>query len=54
MPTYDYVCEKCGKGFTVVEPMSAHGRRAPACPTCKSRDTRQVPSAFYAKTIKKS
>jgi putative FmdB family regulatory protein len=54
MPTYQYVCEKCGKRFTVVEAMSAHGGRAPACPKCRSRSTRQVLTAFYVKTIKKS
>jgi len=54
MPTYEYVCDKCGKGFTVVEAMRAHGGRAPACPRCRSRSTRRVLAAFYAKTIKKS
>jgi putative FmdB family regulatory protein len=54
MPTYDYKCEKCGKRFTVVQRMSEHSGRSPACPKCKSRSTRQVPSAFYAKTAKKS
>ena len=54
MPTYDYRCDKCGKRFTVVQRISEHSGRAPACPKCKSRGTRQLPSAFYAKTIKKS
>jgi putative FmdB family regulatory protein len=54
VPTYEYVCDKCRKGFSVVEAMRAHARRAPACPRCKSRNTRQVLAAFYAKTIKKS
>ena len=54
MPTYEYVCDKCGKEFTVVEGMQAHRGTPPACPTCKSKSTRQVMSAFYANTIKKS
>ncbi len=54
MPTYAYVCDKCRKRFTVVEPMRSHSGRAPACPHCKSRSTRQVLAAFYAKTIRKS
>lgn len=54
MATYDYVCDKCRKRFTVVQTMSAHSGRAPACPKCKSRGTRQVLSAFFAKTTKKS
>jgi putative FmdB family regulatory protein len=54
VPTYEYVCDKCRKRFTVAEPMSRHSSRAPACPGCKSRNTRQVLSAFYAKTVRKS
>lgn len=54
MPTYEYQCEKCRKRFSIVERISAHSGRSPACPKCKSRATRQVPAAFYAKTIKKS
>ena len=54
MPTYDYQCEKCGKRFTVVQRISEHTGRSPACPKCKSRSTRQRPAAFFAKTAKKS
>ena len=54
MPTYDSRCDKCGKRFVVVQRISEHTGRAPACPKCKSRSTRQLPSAFYAKTVKKS
>lgn len=54
MPTYEYRCDKCRKTFQVIAPISAHTRRAPACPSCKSKATRQVLGAFYAKTVKKS
>lgn len=54
MPNYDYQCQKCRKRFSVVERISEHEGRSPACPKCKSRSTRQVLSAFYAKTVKKS
>lgn len=54
MPSYDYQCEKCRKRFSVVQRISEHTGRAPACPKCKSRRTRQVLSTFYAKTVKKS
>jgi hypothetical protein len=37
-----------------VQAMSAHPERAPVCPKCRSRSTRQVLTAFYPKTIKKS
>jgi len=54
MPTYEYSCEQCGKKFSVSERISAHTGRAPACPKCRSRRTRQRMPAFYAKTVKKS
>jgi putative FmdB family regulatory protein len=54
MPTYEYECEACGKTFAVIEHMSKHTGRAPACPHCKSKQTRQVTSGFYAKTVRKS
>ncbi|HVO35953.1 MAG TPA: zinc ribbon domain-containing protein [Gemmatimonadales bacterium] len=54
MPTYDYRCEKCSKRFVVVQRISEHSGRSPVCPKCKSRSTRQLPSAFFVKTVKKS
>jgi putative FmdB family regulatory protein len=54
MPGYDYQCQKCRKRFTVTERISEHQGQTPACPKCHSRSTRQVMSAFYAKTVKKS
>jgi putative FmdB family regulatory protein len=54
MPTYEYRCDKCGKRFSVVQRISEHTSRAPACPKCRSRATRQLPAAFYPKTVKKS
>ena len=54
MPTYEYRCAKCGKRFSRLESISAHGRRHPGCPKCKSAKVTQVFSAFYAKTVKKS
>lgn len=54
MATYEYRCDRCHKRFTVVQAISAHGRRTPACPKCRSRSTRQLLSTFYAKTVKKS
>jgi putative FmdB family regulatory protein len=54
MPTYEYECRDCRRPFTVIEPIAKHTSRPPACPRCKSKHTRQVTSAFYAKTIRKS
>jgi putative FmdB family regulatory protein len=54
MPTYEYQCEKCRKRFTVIQRISEHTGRSPACPKCRSRSTRQRPATFFAKTVKKS
>jgi putative FmdB family regulatory protein len=54
MPTYEYRCEKCGKRFAIVQRISEHTGRAPACPKCRARGARQLPAAFYAKKVKKS
>jgi len=54
VPTYAYICKKCGKEYEVVQTMSEHGRKKPACPKCKSRSVDQVFTPFLAKTSKKS
>ena len=54
MPSYEYQCGKCRKRFTVVQRISEHSGRAPDCPKCKSRSTRQLLTSFFAKTGKKS
>jgi putative FmdB family regulatory protein len=54
VPTYEYQCDKCRHRFAVIEPISAHKDRAPACPKCKAKATRQLSSAFFAKTVRKS
>ncbi len=57
MATYEYRCQDCQSTFTISERISKHEERkseAPACPSCGGRDTRQVFSAFYAKTSSKT
>jgi len=54
MPTYSYSCDKCGKRFSRIETISAHEKRKPACPKCKSQRVTQVLRSFFAKTSKKS
>jgi putative FmdB family regulatory protein len=54
MPIYEYRCTKCRKRFSEQQPISAHGRRRPACPHCKSKAVEPVFSTFFAKTIRKS
>lgn len=54
MPTYDYVCEKCGHEFARIESMEQHERKPHPCPKCKSKRVTRVFSGFFAKTVKKS
>ncbi len=54
MPTYEYVCEKCKKAFSVEMSISDHEKRKVQCPKCKSKKLRQQISAFQTVTSKKS
>ena len=42
MPTYDYVCAKCGNKFELFQSMIAKPQAA--CPKCKGRAKRQISS----------
>ena len=54
MPTYEYLCEKCTKNFSVIMSMSEHDKGEITCPDCKGTSIIQQYSAFYAKTSRKS
>ncbi len=56
MAIYEYRCDDCRGTFTVSQPISEHEakRTRPACPKCRSRKTRQLFSAFFAKTSSKA
>ena len=54
MPTYEYVCRKCGKKFALVMRMEEHGRKKVACVKCASKDVAQRIAPFFATTSKKS
>ncbi len=54
MPTYEYRCDDCRRTFSVIQPISAHDPRPPACPKCRSRRTARIFSPAYVKTVKKS
>ena len=54
MPTYDYICEDCGREFSRVEAMTRHRQAQEACPACHSKKVERVFTPFYAKTIRKS
>jgi putative FmdB family regulatory protein len=55
MPTYEYRCDRCGRGFAKRMTLGQHARRPDArCPKCGSRKVRQMPSSFQVVTSKKS
>jgi putative FmdB family regulatory protein len=54
MPTYEYVCDQCGKKFTLVMSISEHDKKNAKCPHCGSRKITQQISGFNAITKKKS
>ncbi len=45
MPMYEYVCDKCGERFSMLQPMSA-AREGHRCPACGEKQTRRVMSSF--------
>ena len=54
MPTYEFVCEKCKKRFTLILSISEYEKKKMECPKCKSRKVKQQISSFQAVTSKKS
>jgi putative FmdB family regulatory protein len=54
MPSYDYICRKCGKKFTLVMTISEHDRKKIRCPKCSSVRAEQQYHPFFAVTSKKS
>ena len=54
MPTYDYICKKCGENFHRIEKISEHGTKKIRCPSCKSTRVEQVFGTVFVKTRKKS
>ena len=54
MPTYEFVCEKCRKRFSLVMKISDYEKKKFSCPKCKSKKVRQQLSSFQTITAKKS
>ncbi len=54
MPTYEYLCKKCRKKFSVFMSVSAHDAKKVRCPKCKSTQVEQQLNSFFAVTSKKS
>jgi len=54
MPTYDFVCEKCNKTFTLRLKIAEYEKKKQRCPDCKSKKVKQQVSSFMVITSKKS
>lgn len=54
MPTYDFLCEKCKKAFSLMLKVSEYEKKKYSCPTCKSKKVKQQITSFQTVTSKKS
>jgi putative FmdB family regulatory protein len=54
MPTYDFLCGKCKKKFSLILSVSEYEKTKARCPKCKSTDVRRQISSFQTITSKKS
>jgi putative FmdB family regulatory protein len=54
MPTYEYLCGKCGEEFVLIMSISEYEAGNITCPKCQSGDVKQQMSAFNPKTSRKS
>jgi len=54
MPTYEYLCGKCGEVFTLILSMREFESGKVACPKCQSADVKQQMTTFTPKTSRKS
>ena len=54
MPTYEYVCGKCGEHFVRVMSLKDYEAGQVTCPKCNAADVKQQMSQFIPKTSRKS
>ena len=54
MPTYEFLCTKCQKEFTVTMTIRERGEKQPACPACGSTELESMFTGVNAKTSRKS
>jgi putative FmdB family regulatory protein len=54
MPTYVYLCDKCGEEFNRIMSIKEYGEAKATCPKCNSPKVRQQLVEFIAKTSRKS
>jgi putative FmdB family regulatory protein len=54
MPTYEFLCEKCNKAFSLILSISEYEKKGFRCPQCGNTDVKQQVTSFQTKTSKKS
>jgi putative FmdB family regulatory protein len=54
MPTYEFVCLKCQKEFTVTITIRERREKQPACPACGSTELEPQFTSVVTKTSRKS
>ena len=54
MPTYEFLCKKCGKRFAMSLSLAEHEKGKYRCPKCKNSRVEQQISTFQTKTSRKS
>ncbi|RLC28761.1 MAG: zinc ribbon domain-containing protein [Deltaproteobacteria bacterium] len=54
MPTYEFFCEKCKKGFSLILSISEYEKKKIRCPKCKSTRVKQQITSFQTVTSRKS
>jgi putative FmdB family regulatory protein len=54
MPTYEYVCQKCGEQFVRIMSFKDYEAGQVACPKCNATEVKQQLSPFISKTSRKS
>jgi putative FmdB family regulatory protein len=54
MPTYEFLCNKCQKEFSVTMTIREREEKKPTCPTCGSSVLEPLMGGFFAKTSRKS
>jgi putative FmdB family regulatory protein len=54
MPTYEFLCNKCGEEFIRIMSLHEYETGKVSCPKCGSEEVKQQMSAFTPKTSRKS
>jgi putative FmdB family regulatory protein len=54
MPTYEFLCTKCQKEFSITTTIKERESTKPVCPACGSTELEPIMSGFFAKTSRKS